>query len=106
MSPLGMRSATVWANALLIVLRFDGSLRYPTDPGFSVSRSLGRMVAGAACIIVVSEQQPRGGCPNEEGAIGSSRNREQVVFAGGQLLDPAKVQTSAEAEYEGLLFGL
>jgi ribonuclease HI len=69
-----------------IILQFDGSLRYPRDPGVSTS-DLGRMAACAACIRV------------ENGA---------VVKLGGKCLKGtvSSTMTSGEVEYEGLLFGL
>jgi len=71
-----------------LILRFDGSLRYPSDPGFPVD-SLGRMAACAAAII-------------DDANPGS----ERTVLVGGRLLDANRFSSSAQAEYEGLLLGL
>lgn len=65
------------------LLRFDGSLRAPSDPGFDTSM-LNRQAACSACIFE-----------------GDTR-----VALGGKQLGDSRWQTSGEAEYEGLIFGL
>jgi ribonuclease HI len=72
---------------LLIVLQFDGSLRPPTDVG-APTHTLGQM---AACACSLN---------------GVENIRELPRLLGGKGLSPSSTMTSAEVEYEGLLFGL
>jgi len=80
----------------LLILRFDGSWKYPRDPDFPTS-SLGRMAACAACILVTPSEQTKG-------SNGASIDR--VAHVGGRQLDARIVRGSAQSEYEALLFGL
>jgi ribonuclease HI len=66
-----------------LTVRFDGSLRYPSDPGFPVN-TLGRL---SACAV-------------------SLHNCKEQNILGGRLLNANVLTTSAEAEYEGILLGL
>lgn len=69
-----------------ITLRFDGSLRHPSDPGLPTS-SLGRMAACGATIAVPGGPVVRLGGKSFNGPVSS-------------------IMTSGEVEYEGLLFAL
>ena len=82
-------SALLTISYVGLILRFDGSLRYPSDPGFPVD-SLGRMAACAAAIVDDS-------CHDVS---------EHLMLAGGKLLHADSLWTSAQVEYEGLLLGL
>ena len=66
-----------------IIVRFDGSVRRPSDPGFP----LDHLVPQAACAAVVLRD-----------------DGERLIAVGGKRL--RGYTSSIEAEYEGLLLGL
>mmetsp|Transcript_4252 Transcript_4252/g.11587 ORF Transcript_4252/g.11587 Transcript_4252/m.11587 type:complete len:408 (-) Transcript_4252:616-1839(-) len=74
-----------------VLLRFDGSLKRPSDPGFPTP-SLGQIAACAASI--------------QDNDDGFSGNHHQCL--GGKVVPVGTLacSTSAEAEYHGLLLGL
>lgn len=77
------------ASLVALVLYFDGSLRYPNDPGLPSERQCPR-AACAACIVDDL----------------SSANTTKVLLLGGRLLQCSFQRTSGEVEYQGLLLGL
>lgn len=70
----------------LLVVHFDGSLRKPSDPGFSVTD----LASMSSCAVGIQQ--------SDDGHKPSS-----LCAMGGKLV---QVTSSAEAEYEGLLMGL
>jgi ribonuclease HI len=75
-----------WLLACL-VLYFDGSLRTPRDAGFPTHR-LGRMASCGAAL------------------YNDDDDDDNLLTLGGKLLEIIPDMTSADVEYEGLLFGL
>jgi ribonuclease HI len=79
---------------LALVVRFDGSLRCPIDPGYSNSK-LGKLASCAACVYHSM------GSVDKELVLD-----EYLVSSQSKLLHANDYQSSAEVEYEGLLFAL
>ena len=74
----------LWLTVCL-VLYFDGSLRTPRDAGFP-THGLGRMASCGAAVV--------------------SHDDYSLLSLGGRCLDIVPGITSADVEYDGLLFGL
>lgn len=71
-------------SLVLLILRFDGSLRPPRDPGFPTEK-LSRLASSAAAII---------------------RDDSSIIAVGGKTIPLYPGITSADVEFEGLLMGL
>lgn len=89
----------------LLILRFDGSWKHPRDGDFPTS-SLGRMAAGAACILVPHPAATTTTTTTATTEHSTCDGSDRIVLVGGKLLDSAVVRGSAESEYEALLLGL
>jgi ribonuclease HI len=74
-------------SCVVITLKFDGSLRHPTDGGIPTA-TLGRMASCACCI----------SC--------NDKINEYPLLLGGKGLCATSTMTSGEVEYEGLLFAM
>jgi len=82
-----------------LLLQFDGSLKRPSDPGFSTA-SLGRMAACAASLTVVTTD-------DDDDDAAKDQEKSRLVLLGGKSLGAAStMMTSGAVEYEGLLIGL
>jgi Reverse transcriptase-like len=87
-----------------ILVKFDGSLRFPSDPGFP-TRSLESIAACAAYITADTDSTT---FSTEDVIFQRSiqSSRQPCAFLGGKLVDSRQIQNSAESEYEGLILGL
>lgn len=105
---------------LSLVLQFDGSLRPPRDPipGFTYSspKNMDGIDRFASCSAAIFWQGNNGGIRDNNSVGGNiSHNgyysidrvdEKMVVALGGKLLEIVPMITSADVEYEGLLYGL
>jgi ribonuclease HI len=82
-------------GAHVLMVQFDGSLRPPSDPGFSTA-SLCRIGTAAASCQFLDLNNRKEHC----------KNNDNMLWMGGKVLDSNALDNSAEAEYGGLLLGL
>lgn len=100
----GTSGDDIACNDIHMVLRFDGSLRYPSDSGFPTSATtksssvgLRRVASCAACLLECRRQL--------DGNVRPQKDR--IVAVGGKRLDNRDdIDNSAQVEYEGVLLAL
>lgn len=90
------------AASLVFVLRFDGSYRANRDETC-------RAAACAASLKVMSPKTGTIGVQGDNDACWTHRSgisHDTTVCVGGRLLDPRSIESSGQAEYEGIILGL
>jgi ribonuclease HI len=95
-------------TSLVIVLRFDGSLRPPRDPvpGFTYSHDLFRGDSSRKPLLDNSEKLASCSATISLSSLCDGCRKEMPIAIGGRYLSNTPRMTSATTEYEGLLLGL
>ena len=97
----------VIVEAYTLRLQFDGSHRPPRDPKFP-SGSLGRIGTAAACLQIIrmgAETNDIVDDPIEE-STAQTTITPTTIWLGGRSMPQGSLESSAEAEYEGLILCL
>ena len=93
----------ILCSALVVLLRFDGSLRPPRDPGFPTLPS--RLATCASCLSTATTIAATIAAATEHHRSNDCGGSTPLAV-GSRLLPISFDSTSAHTEYEGLLLGL